>query len=77
MNRTVHVISRPRGRWAVRRAAAYRAVQLYQTREDAVVAGEMLARKEKCTLYIHNADGSVEQRNEYEQKIPTPGTMFS
>ena len=64
-----HVVpSKKDGGWIVIKSGSERAVGRFSRKEDAVRYGRKLSRREKTELYIHKKDGSVQNRNSYNNK---------
>lgn len=60
LGRPVHVISRQKG-WAVLKAGASRATQVYARKEDAVQRAQVMVQAGAAAyLVVHKVDGSVE-----------------
>jgi len=52
--------------WAVRREGASRASSLHATKEEAVRAAIVTAKRERAELEIHTQDGKIVERNSYD-----------
>jgi hypothetical protein len=63
----VHVVPHAKGdrQWAVRREGATRASSLHATKEDAVRAATVTAKRERTELEVHTQDGKIAERNSY------------
>lgn len=60
-----HVIPNLKGGWAVRKSGAERATRIFTTQQEAETFARDLAKKEHVNLYIHRADGTIQQRDSY------------
>lgn len=65
--RPVHVVPRADGpkHWAVKREGAKRASSLHATKEEAVRAATITAKRERTELEVHTQDGRIAERNSY------------
>ena len=64
--RPVHVIPHEGERdWAVKREGAKRASSLHTTKEAAVRAATVTAKRERAELEIHTRDGKITERSSY------------
>lgn len=63
----IHVIphSNSTKHWAVKREGAKRASSLHTTKEEAVRAATVTAKRERTELEIHTQDGKIAERNSY------------
>lgn len=52
-------------RWAVKKTGSERASRTFDTKEKAVNYGRELSKSEKTELYIHKANGMIQNRNSY------------
>ncbi|MFG1691308.1 DUF2188 domain-containing protein [Gemmatimonadota bacterium] len=66
-----HVVLCPSGGWSVKRGGAVRASKHLKTKWQAVRQGRAISRKHNTDLYVHNEDGTVEQK-ESLRKDPNP-----
>lgn len=66
-----HVVSRPRGGWAVRNTGAAKASKIFDTQDAAIKYGRSAARKDGVELYVHRTDGTIGERSSYG-KDPHP-----
>ncbi|KKL74283.1 hypothetical protein LCGC14_2066440 [marine sediment metagenome] len=64
-----HIIKHINGGWAIKRRAASKATQVFDTQKTAIKHGRILARKQHCDLYIHRPDGRVRQKLSYLHQI--------
>lgn len=60
-----HVVASPGGGWSVRKYGAERASGVFATQADAIARGRDLARREGANLYIHRADGTIREKENY------------
>ena len=58
----LHVITNTSGGWSVRKDRALRALRAFDFKEEAIEYAETLAEKDDLDLYIHNKDGSVDEK---------------
>ncbi len=58
-----HVILDPRGGWSVRKGGARRASRHFETKEDAVIWGKGVSRRQGTEFVIHRRDGTVEEKD--------------
>jgi uncharacterized protein YdaT len=61
---TYHVVPHSRG-WAVKRAGAGRASNVFESKSEAVERGKELARTAATELVVHAAGGRVSNPNSY------------
>lgn len=67
-----HVVSSPKGGWAVRKSGAERATRVFGTQEAAEKFARNLAKKEHAELYIHRKDGTIRKRDSYGRDFHPP-----
>jgi hypothetical protein len=57
-----HVVATRDGGWGVRRYGAARSGKVFRTQADAVSYATDVARRERTELYVHQRDGSIQQK---------------
>lgn len=62
--RSNHVVPSS-SRWAVKKTGSERASKTFDTKEKAVEYGRELSKMEKTELYIHKANGMIQNRTSY------------
>ena len=67
-----HVVPDQHGRWSVRKAGADRATRAFATQSDAVAYARDVAKKAGGALYIHRKDGTIRDRDTYENDPHPP-----
>lgn len=60
-----HVVYSSDGKWAVRRAGAFKATRIFVTQKEAIKYAHDVARNNKTELFIHGRDGLIRERNSY------------
>ena len=61
-----HVMTNPKGGWAVRQSGAARASRVFPTQTAAEQFAKTAARKEGSEVFVHRGDGTV--RNMYSYR---------
>jgi Uncharacterized protein conserved in bacteria (DUF2188) len=69
--RNVHTVPHE-GEWANRREGADRVSKMFPTKEAAERAGRETARREGVEHLIHKRDGTISERNSYENDAFPP-----
>ena len=62
--RDQHIVPHKEG-WAVRGAGSQRASSIHRTQEQAIDAGQNVARNQGTELYIHGRDGRIRERDSH------------
>lgn len=71
-NRDYHVV--PSGKkWAVKREGAKRASSLHSTQNEAIVAGQPLAKSNAAELVIHRSNGKIRDSDSFGNDPNPPG----
>lgn len=52
--------------WRVIRGDAYRSLETFNTREEAIQRAKSIARSQGTAVYIHGVDGKIREREDYE-----------
>jgi Uncharacterized protein conserved in bacteria (DUF2188) len=65
--KTQHVISNPKGGWAVWKSGASRATRTFTKQEDARTFARNTARRQGTAVFIHRTDGTVLGVDNYEK----------
>jgi hypothetical protein len=66
-----HVVSRPDGKWSVRKTGEGRASRGFVTQSDAVAFARSVARNTCSEMIVHGRDGRIRESNTYG-KDPCP-----
>lgn len=53
------------GLWAVKRADAVKASQIFKTQGEAITHAIALAQNQKTSLFIHGEDGLIRERRDF------------
>ncbi len=61
-----HVVPKDRG-WAVRKQGSVKATKIFKTQTEAVKFARVVAKKNSGELFIHKADGTIRDRQSYDQ----------
>jgi hypothetical protein len=59
-----HVLPAKNG-WAVKRASASHATQIFKKKQDAIMLATNTASKQFATVFIHGKDGLIQSRRSY------------
>lgn len=70
VKKTNHVVPSSTG-WGVKKSGASRASKTFDTKAKAIDYGISLSKREKTELYIHKANGIIQNKNSYG-KDPYP-----
>lgn len=65
MRKTNHVVPAKSDGWSVKKSGSIKASRNFETKVQAVRYGISLSKNEKTELYIHKANGMIENRNSY------------
>ena len=63
--RSVHVVPRPDGRWAVERDGARRASSVHDSQAEAAAAGRRSAQTNRVEFNLHGRDGTIREKHSY------------
>lgn len=78
-HRVHHVVPRPSGGWAIKRAGATKAIKTFSTKGDAVEFAGEVSRKQGVEIIIHGRDGRIMSTytcGEIEQSEARPESGF-
>ena len=62
---THHVVHNPNGGWEVKRSNSTRASGHYQTKEEAIHAGQIISQNQKTEFIIHGLNGKIQRRDSH------------
>lgn len=69
--KTNHVIPSKSDGWSVKKSGSVKASKNFHTKDEAVRYGRELSKSEKTELYIHKANGMIQDRNSYASDTNT------
>lgn len=64
-----HVVPVKDKRWVVKKSGTTRASRSFETKKQAIQYGQKISKKEKSELYIHKKDGTVQEKNSYNNGL--------
>jgi hypothetical protein len=66
-----HVVSRPEGKWSVRKTGDRRASRVFGNRSEAILYARSMARNSRGEMIVHGRDGMIRDHDTYG-KDPVP-----
>ena len=67
-----HVVPSKTDGWAVKKSGAVKSSKNFDTKDEAVKYGRELSKNEGTELYIHKANGMIQNRNSYRNDLYPP-----
>jgi len=64
-HRVHHVVPRPSGGWAIKRAGTAEAIKLFSTRGDAIEFVHQISHEQGAKVVIHGQDGQIMSTHTY------------
>ena len=66
-----HVVPSKSDGWSVKKSGSAKASRNFGTKNEAIRYGRILSKNEKTELYIHKANGMIENRDSYGNTAKT------
>lgn len=64
-SKSFHVVSRPGGRWSVKKSGEGRASRSFDSQSDAISFARSVAQNTCGEMIIHKRDGRIREKNSY------------